>query len=203
MENIHHELNMRNLHILIILFPFFISSCATSPYLVDYEPINIFLKSENISNKEYYILRNKENNIQTLRIFNRGKGKKHVVYPNEIDYTSTLFEQKYWNKLFHSYSKDTIQKYWKEEDLPGFKFINENRIELFNYNFLIRYPKIEKVIVISEPIYYHNKKYILFLYSIDVIANSSKPQIVVVMKRDKRKWILVEKIGDYNCSGCL
>ena len=194
---------MKHLKKTLILISFFIYSCASSPYLDNYEPIKIFLNAQNISIKEKYILRTKESNRQTLRIFNRGKGKEHLVYPNETDYTSTLFKQKHWKKLFNSYSKDTIQKYWKEEDLPGYKFINENRVELFNYNFLIKYPRLEEVIVISEPIYYQNKKYIMFLYSIDVIANSSKPQIVVVMKKEKGKWIIVEKIGDYSCSGCL
>lgn len=194
---------MKHLKKILILISFFICSCASTQYLDNYEPINIFLKSQNISKKENYILRSKESNTQTLRIFNRGKGKEHVVYPSETDYTSKLFNEKKWEKMYRNYSKDTIQKYWKNEDIPEYKFINENRVELFNYNFLIKYPKLEKVIVLSEPIYYYNKKYILFLYSIDVIANSSKPQIVVVMKNENGKWIVVEKIGDYSCSGCL
>ena len=194
---------MKHLKKILILISFFICSCASTQYLDNYEPINIFLKSQNISEKENYILRSKESNTQTLRIFNRGKGKEHVVYPSETDYTSKLFNEKKWKKMYRNYSKDTIQKYWKNEDIPEYKFINENRVELFNYNFLIKYPKLEKVIVLSEPIYYYNKKYILFLYSIDVIANSSKPQIVVVMKNENGKWIVVEKIGDYSCSGCL
>lgn len=194
---------MKHLKKILILISFFICSCASTQYLDNYEPINIFLKSQNISKKENYILRSKESNTQTLRIFNRGKGKEHVVYPSETDYTSKLFNEKKWKKMYRNYSKDTIQKYWKNEDIPEYKFINENRVELFNYNFLIKYPKLEKVIVLSEPIYYYNKKYILFLYSIDVIANSSKPQIVVVMKNENGKWIVVEKIGDYSCSGCL
>jgi hypothetical protein len=194
---------MKHLIKTIILIPFFICSCASTQYLDNYEPINKFLKSQNISEKENYILRIKESNTQTLRIFNRGKGPEHVVNPNEMDYTIKLFNEKEWKKMYRNYSKDTIQKYWKKEDIPEYKFINENRVELFNYNFLIKYPKLEKVIVLSEPIYYHNKKYIMFLYSIDEIANSSKPQIVVVMKKENEKWIVVEKIGDYSCSGCL
>lgn len=194
---------MKHLKKTIILIPFLIYSCASTRYLDNYEPLNIFLKSQNISEKEKYILRSKESNTQTLRIFNRGKGKEHVVYPSETDYTSKLFDQKKWRKMYRNYAKDTIQKYWKNEDVPEYKFINENRVELFNCNFLTKYPKIEKIIVLSEPIYYHNKKYIMFLYGIDVTANNSKPQIVVVMKKENEKWIVVEKIGDYSCSGCL
>ncbi|MFH7000405.1 hypothetical protein ACHRVZ_21010 [Flavobacterium sp. FlaQc-57] len=148
----------------------------------------------------------KENNNQALRIFNRGEGAKHNVYPNVKDYTSDLFNEKDWRKLYSKYSTDTINKYWKNEDFPTYKFVEGNRRQLFTNVFYEKYPllkDVENVIVLSEPMYYKNKKYIMFLFAIDNYVYSSKPQIVVIMKREGNKWVLVEKIGDYSCSGCL
>ncbi|MEO8239451.1 MAG: hypothetical protein ABI793_01795 [Flavobacterium sp.] len=188
-----------------IVFLFFFLSCA-SQNLKSNEPINTFLKLENISSKKNYILRVKERNDQALRIFNRGEGAKHILYPNKIDYTSKLFSEKHWKKIYSKYSNDTIKKYWKNEDFPEYKFVEGNREELFTHVFSEKYPdlkNVENVIVLSEPIYYHNKRFIMFFYHIDNYLYSSKPQIVVVMKREGNKWVLVERIGDYSCSGCL
>ncbi|MEO8535588.1 MAG: hypothetical protein ABI441_17665 [Flavobacterium sp.] len=189
----------------LLLIPFTFLSCA-SPYFKSYEPINVFLKLENISSEKNYILRIKESNLQTLRIFNRGEGAKHIVYPNKTDYTSKLFSEKHWGKLYSKYSNDTIQKYWKNEDFSDYKFVEGNRKELFTHIFSKKHPdfkSVENVIILSEPIYYHNKRYIMFFYHIDNYLYSNNPQIVVVMRRDKNKWIVVDRIGDYSCSGCL
>ncbi|MEP6929495.1 MAG: hypothetical protein ABI850_05760 [Flavobacterium sp.] len=189
----------------LLLIPFTFLSCA-SPYFKSYEPINVFLKLENISSEKNYILRIKESNLQTLRIFNRGEGAKHIVYPNKTDYTSKLFSEKHWGKLYSKYSNDTIKKYWKNEDFPEYKFVEGNRKELFTHIFSKKHPdfkSVENVIILSEPIYYHNKRYIMFFYHIDNYLYSNNPQIVVVMRRDKNKWIVVDRIGDYSCSGCL
>lgn len=188
--------------IVFIIVTFCILSCSSS-YLKNYKPIITFLELEKTTNKKQYILRIKESNSQTFRIFNRGEGAEHIVYPNEIDYTSKLFNGKYWKKLYTEYSQDTIKKLWKDEDFIGYKFIEGNRKQLFGRDFLKKYPDVEDVIILSEPIYYHNKKYIMFFYNIDNYLYSSSPQIVVVMKKEKNKWVLVEKIGDYSCSGCL
>ncbi|KUJ60271.1 hypothetical protein AR687_19195 [Flavobacteriaceae bacterium CRH] len=191
--------------IILILFLFFFLSCA-SPYLKSYEPVNTFLELENVSSKKNYILRVKESNNQTLRIFNRGEGSKHKVYPNKTDYTSELFNEKHWRKLYLKYANDTIKKYWKNEDFPKYRFVEGKREQLFTYTFSKKYPDlkdVENVVVLSEPIYYYNKRYVMFFYHIDDYLFSGNPQIVVVMKREGNKWILVEKIGDYSCSGCL
>lgn len=191
--------------VLYLICPFFFFSCA-SPYLKSYEPVNTFLEMENISKEKNYILRTKERNWQTLRIFNRGEGAKHVVHPNETNYNSKFFNEKQWKKLYSTYSKDTVTEHWKNRDFPGYKFVEGERRQLFTHTFSKKYPDlkdVEYVIVLSEPIYYYNRKYIMFLFAIDNYLYSSKPQIVVVMRKEGNKWVLVEKIGDYACSGCM
>jgi hypothetical protein len=187
----------------IILLLFFLSiSCVNAQYLKSYEPINAFLKSEKINNETKYILRIKESNLQTLRIFNRGEGVEHVIYRDEIDLTSSYFTEKHWKKFYSKYAKDTLKKYWKNEDFPDYKFVEGNRNILFQEKFLNENPTIQDVIILSEPLYYRNK-YVIFFFHVDNFMFSSKPQIIVIMKKEKNKWVVVEKVSDYSCSGCL
>ncbi|SHM79219.1 hypothetical protein [Flavobacterium saccharophilum] len=193
---------MKKLKNILILIPMISISCS-SPYLTSYEPINDFLELEKKNGNVHYILKAKENNNQVLRIFNRGEESEHIVYSNEIDHTSKLFNEKQWKKLYKKYSQDTIKKYWKAEDFPGYELIEGSRSLLFSSKFSNQYPNVENVIILSEPLYYNNRKYIMFFYHIDNNNFVGDTQMAVVMRKENKKWIVVEKIGDYNCSGCL
>jgi len=186
------------LQVILLLFIY----CINAQNVENYESINDFLKSEKINLQTKYILRSKESNLQTLRIFNRGEGPDHIVYQDEIDLTSDYFNEKHWKKLYSTNAKDTGKKYWKNDDFPEYKFVEGNRNMLFKETFLQQNPDIKDVIVLSEPLHYKNK-YIIFFFHIDNYMFSSKPQMIVIMKKEKNKWIVVEKVSDYNCSGCL
>lgn len=192
---------MKKLRRIVFVIPFFMLSCA-APYLKNYEPINVFFKSEKLDSNKRFILKIKESNSQTLRIFNRGEGSEHIISKSDIDYSSKLFVLKHWKRIYNKYAQDSIKKYWKKEDFPEYEFIEEDRRMLFSNVFLEKHPDIHEIIILSEPIYYWNNKYIMFYYSVDDYLNSSTVPIVVVMKKEKQKWIVVEKIGDYGCSGC-
>lgn len=101
--------------------------------------------------------------------------------------------------MYEQYSQDTSKKYWKKEDFPGYDFVLEKGTGLtLKYDIAIRYlnTKIENVIVISEPIYYMEKKYIMFYFEIASFAGSSQPK-VVIMTKQKEKWVVVRVMGDY------
>jgi hypothetical protein len=173
---------MTQLKKIFILFLFaIISSCASKKYIENYEPINVFLETQKIDkNKKIILQRDKVNNAQTLRLFNRGEGIEHVIDPiDKIDYTGGLFVEKHWKKMYNTYINDTIPKYWKKEDFSSYNFILENNI-----------------IQISEPMYYMNKKYIIFYYNYASFVGDTKPQ-VVIMTKENGKWVVVRIIGDY------
>ena len=100
--------------------------------------------------------------------------------------------------MYKIYANDTIKKYWKKEDFPNFSIILENEKGLLNEDFYNRYinTRINEIIVISEPMYYMNKKYIMFYYE-RTNFDSSRSSQVVIMKKEKDKWIIVKTIGDY------
>ena len=175
-------------------------SCASSPYLKTYEPINVFLETQKLDKNRKYILQsNKEENIQALRIFNGGEGIVHELDPiDSIDYTDGLYVKKHWEKMYKKYLNDTIKKHWKKEDFPNFNFALEKGTGLVDNYILTTYMHtgIHEIIIISEPIYYMNKKYIMFYFN-KVYFEGSSSSKVVIMKKDKGSWVIVRVMGDY------
>lgn len=190
---------MKQLKKLFIIIPFFILSCASSQYIENYEPINVFLETKKIDKNKKHILQvDKAPNKQALRIFISGEGAERILDPtNPIDYTDGLFVEKHWKKMYKQYAQDTLKKYWKKEDFPQYDFILEDGKGLFKYDFLMRYigTGLDEAILISEPMYYMNKKYIMFYYA-EVLTGGGKSW-TVIMKKEKENWIIVRLIGDY------
>jgi len=193
---------MRQLKNIIILFLLtLISSCASKKHIEDYESINAFLKTQKIDKTKKIILQSdKIKNIQTLRLFNGGEGIEHVIDPiDKIDYTEGLFKKRHWEKMYNTYINDTIPKYWKKEDFPQYNFILEKGTGLvFKQDFLLKYMNsgINEILGISEPIYYMNKKYVMFCFEIASFEGGGNPQLIV-MKKENDKWVVVKIIGDY------
>ena len=107
---------MKKLKKIIVIIPLFLYSCASSPHLKTYEPINVFLETQKLDKGSKYILQcDKEQNKQALRIFNGAEGIVHELDPiDSIDYTDGLYIKKHWEKMYKKYSNDTIKKYWKK-----------------------------------------------------------------------------------------
>lgn len=193
---------MKQLKKIFLLIPFFILSCTSAQYVENYEPINVFLSTQKLINPSKYILQaDKEINKQALRIFNGSEGVEHVIDPKDPTnyYTGGLFVEKYWQKMYNQYANDTLKKYWKKEDFPKFDFILEKGTGLIlKESFLRKYidTDIHEMIIISEPMYYMNKKYIIFYYAKVSFESSGIPR-VIVMKKEQNKWVVDRIIADY------
>jgi len=191
---------MKQLTIIFVTIPFFILSCASAQYIENYEPINVFLETQKIDkNKKHILQADKGKNSQALRIFNGSEGAEHIIDQTDpIDYTNGLFVEKHWKKMYKRYAQDTIKKYWKKEDFPKYDFILEDGKGLFKYDFMLRYigSGIEEAIIISEPMYYMNRKYIMFYYA-EVFSTGGGNYSTIVMKKEKEKWVIVRKIANY------
>ncbi|MBB4800001.1 hypothetical protein HNP37_000040 [Flavobacterium nitrogenifigens] len=186
---------------IFLVIPFFLLSCSSNLYVENYDPINKFLDTQNLNKNKVYILQSdKELNKQALRIFNGGEGSEHTInLTDPTDYTYGLFVEKYWKKMYTDYAGDTLKKYWKKEDFPNYNFILEKGTGLtLKESFLKKYKnsKINEMIILSEPMYYHNKKYIMFYY-LKIYFESSGTSQVVIMKKNKNKWEVAKIVGDY------
>jgi hypothetical protein len=192
---------MKYLKKIIVIIPLFLYSCTSTQYLKNYEPINVFLETQKLDKNRKYILQsNKEENNQALRVFNGNDGLEHLIdSANPIDYTGGLFVEKHWKKMHKSYSNESIKKYWKKEDFPNFNFALEKGKGLaLSYSIAVKYMNsgIHEIIIISEPMFYMNKKYILFYFN-KVSFEGSSSSKVVIMKKEKDSWVIVRVIGDY------
>lgn len=192
---------MKYLKKIFLIIPFLFISCSSRLYVENYDPINAFLDTQNLDKRKEYVLQSdKELNLQALRIFNGGEGNQHITYPTDsIDYTDGLFVEKHWKKMYKEYAGDTIKKYWKKEDFPHYNFILEKGTGLtLKESFLRKYKdsRINEMIILSEPMHYRNKKYIIFYY-LKIYFESSGTSQVVIMKKNKNKWEVVKIVGDY------
>jgi hypothetical protein len=188
---------MKQLKKIWILVPFFIFSCARSPYIKNYEPIKVFLESSKMDKNKFYILqRDKISNIEPLRIFNGDIGPNHTL---PIEKAHELFNSKHWKKLYKTYAHDTVKKYWRKEDFPEYNFALENSKLLFSSAYYDKYPNgfgHDELIFLSEPLYYWKKKYIIFSYHKGYLYGGSSTQLVI-MKKEKNKWVFFGVLRDY------
>ncbi|MEG2100479.1 MAG: hypothetical protein RRY99_03115 [Flavobacterium sp.] len=192
---------MKQFNKLFVIFAFFTLSCASAQEIENYKAINVFLETQKIDKSKKHILQaNKALNREALRIFNGDEGPDHIVdEKNPIDYTDGLFVEEHWKKMYEEYAHDTIKRYWKKEDFPGYNFILENDAGSFKYDFMIKYIDTGlqyEAIVISEPMYYMNRKYIMFYYG-KASAGGGGKYSTVIMEKQKEKWVVVRVIGDY------
>lgn len=172
---------------LIIIF---LTSCA-SPYVKSYEPINDFIESERKNkSKLEIIIKEKINTKEALRIFNSMEGPDHIIDPSDIDPTNDLFVNRHWKKMYKKYSNLKTED-WKQEDFDKKNFIVVSIKDLEKNE--IYKNQIPNIIYLSEPMYYHNRKYIIFYYS----AFYSKLKGIIIMKKVKGKWVFFKNIGDY------
>ena len=183
-----------------VIIPFFLLSCASAQYVESYESINVFLETQKIFKGRKYILQaDKASNKLALRIFNGGEGSDHVGEPNvPIDYRDGLFVEKHWKKMYQEYANDTLKKYWKKEDFPGYDFILEDGKGLFKYDFMNKYigTGLDEAIIISEPMYYMDRKYVMFYFA-EAYSTGGGNYSTVIMKKENDKWVVVKVIGDY------
>ncbi len=191
---------MKQLKKIFVTIPLLIVSCTSVKYIENYEPINVFLETQKIDKNKKHILQvDKASNKQALRIFNSGEGAEHIIDQTDlIDYTNGLFIEKHWKKMYKKYAQDTIKKYWKKEDFPEYDFILEDGKGLFKYDFMKRYygTGLDDAVIISEPMYYMNRKYIMFYYS-KAYSTGGGNSSTVIMKKEKENWVIVRIVGDY------
>ena len=83
--------------------------------------------------------------------------------------------------------------------IPNFNFALEKGTGLgLSYSIAEKYMNtgIHEIIIISEPMYYMNKKYIMFYFN-KVYFEGSSSSKVVIMKKVRGNWVIVRVMGDY------
>lgn len=149
-------------------------------------------------NKEIILIQEKSSFKNALYIF---KGLNSLERKKAFSYGgSKLCDSITYNQLMHDYADDTIEKHWVKNDFQkiDFKIItrkNDSVIKYFRH--LNKLGQGDKLFVysLSKPYFFKNKKYVFF--SIDKGSNMTSSPIynqVVILKKEKGKWIVVEKV---------
>ncbi|WP_158730375.1 MULTISPECIES: hypothetical protein [unclassified Flavobacterium] len=186
---------MKHLKQFMLLFVFVFLSCKGLKSSKQYEPIKTYLISQQL-NKTYILQQEKISNKQVLRIFNGSEGLNHVLPQTD---THAYFNLKHWKKMYLEYKNDTLPQEWKKSDFNDFKFLYESKKALFGEAFTQKIAMgtgNKEIIFLSEPLYYWNKKYVLFYYQKAFLFGGGSARIVI-MKREKNHWKVEKEIGDY------
>lgn len=170
--------------ILIQLF-FLLASCSSSKNCM-YEYL-----SENIKKNDFndYILCKENKNDRTLRIYS----DIDIITNKNASETYKVEDYKY---LENKIKKDTIQKYWDVKDNISSKF--DTIISLRDKNWIDYKSKKANAKVyyhiISKPVFIKNRKIAIFYYKVFLDKRTRLEEVVIVMKKVKGKWILLEKV---------
>ena len=198
---------MKNTFTCLFIVILLISSCSSVKEKLS--PINTYFKSKLDNNVVVIVIENKINNNYTIDLF-----KKRSITPinantieNSIVLKTLLFEEEYWskmNKKYRNQNTDEIwlkNRLWSQNDFIDIKIkfiIEENFPKPYVYNeFMNDNMAKASVFSFSEPIFYKNKKYVLFAKAETTTKKQFIiPNYIVVMKKEKGKWIVIQEIMD-------
>lgn len=161
------------------------------------EAINDYFKTiVKDSNRVVFIAQEKLNSNLTLEIFKQNFIQA-IDLKGNIEPDTHLFNEKDWKKFKKQNQDPPIQdnriwdthKYWGKNDFSHSQLIFESMNTKTGIELIIeKYDKSDVCIYsFSEPMYYLNKKYLIFTNLKICISGGSK--FVVVMKKIKGKWI--------------
>jgi hypothetical protein len=152
------------------------------------------------STQVIYVAKEKISNNETLNILN----KKDIILI-DIDGNGngdpTFIKEKDFKTLQNTYNNNCksgiliwcTDKYWLQEDFKNHKVVletvnTEKRIQAINE----KYNNYELMVYsFSEPIYYQNKKYLIF--TVNISSYFSSKTYTAIMKKNKSKWIMTHK----------
>lgn len=193
---------MKNTFACIFILLLLISSCSSVKE--NLSPISTYLKSKH--NNNVIVIENKINNNYTIDFFK----KRSIVQinANTIENSfvlKTLYEEKCWSKMNENYRNPSTNEVWlknilwSQNDFIGIKikFVNEEIFpKPYVYNEYMTDKQAEiSVFSFSEPIFYKNKKYMLFAKGETTTKKQFiKPNSIVVMKKEKGKWTVIQEI---------
>lgn len=205
-----NKFDMKNTFAFLFILISIISSCSSTK--VKFSPINTYLNSKLVNNEVVIVVENKINNNYTIDLLKERSiiSLDGNTLENSIAEKSTLYVEKYWLKMNKKYRNQNTEgiwlknRLWSKNDFIDFKikFIKEENFpKPYVYNEYMA-DKMTEVIVFSfsEPLFYKNKKYVLFAKGETTTKKQFiYPNSIVVMKKENGKWIVIQEItnGDY------
>ncbi len=180
--------------VLIVIITFGIISCSSNQVIENY----MLEEIRTNENKEMILLQEKTPFKKALYIF---KGLNSLERKNTFSYGgSKLCDSITYTELTKKYADETILKDWVKNDFQKIDFrmiTNKNDSIMKYFRHLNKSGQNKEIFVysISKPYFFKNKKYVFF--SMNKGSNMTTSPIynqVVILKKEKGKWIVVEKV---------
>ncbi|MDL2142455.1 hypothetical protein QQY79_07975 [Flavobacterium tructae] len=194
----------------ISLFIVILSIYSCSSVKESLSPVNVYLSSKFNDNDTIIVIENKINNNFAIDFLKRSSILR--VDNNAIEGStglkSPLYKEEYWDVMNRKYRNKITDEIWLKSELWDrkdfrnikIKFVREDAFpKPYVYNEYMTTKKRElSVFSFSEPIFYKNSKYVIFAKSeTSTKKQFIEPNSIVIMKKEKGKWIVVKEIGDY------
>lgn len=183
---------------------FLISSCSATKdkYVALNDYFETVIKDKN---KEVIIAKEKINSNFTIDMLKLNEIQA-IDPAGNITADAELYKEEDWERLKNEYQNTLIKgirywdsnEYWAKNDFRHKKIVFENMNTKKGIEPIIeKYDKPDICVYsFSEPIYYQNKKYIIFT-TFEVCIAGGYP-FLVIMKKIKGKWILTHKAYNSN-----
>ncbi|WP_269240758.1 hypothetical protein [Flavobacterium limnophilum] len=174
------------------------------------EAINSYLDTTLKEKSEKIIItKEKINTNETIRMFlcdeynpflckyKVWENRENVLLYNEEDFIK--MKKEYQDTISDNKEKWLTNSYWKPENFKNKHITFEPFEDVFVKLERSLFPKEQQTMIysFSEPIYYKNKKYLLFSVTVGSTNFAHFQNSVVVMKKLKEQWVLEVEIGDY------
>lgn len=171
-----------------------------------YEALNAYFETIiKDTTQTVYVAKEKINSNETLKIFGLndimiidrfGNGKGDTKLYNKKDFEK--MEKKYKNKCISGKLIWCSDNYWSKEDFRYKKVVLESMNTIKGIEPIMdKYNDLGiKVYSLSDPIYYQNKKHIVFTVHRSYLAGASI--VIIIMKKIKGKWIVTYKAQNPN-----
>lgn len=190
--------------ILILLYIITVSNNVFSQTDKDkFNALNDYLETvEEFSTKKIMIIRDKVSPNRTIFILKTdyiqaidslGKIKPIKDFYNKKDWET--MKRTYENKVLPEKNKAFVNKYWKENDFRkkniAFVDIPSGSWENAFLQYMDMDSSLHSVYAFSSPIYYRNKKYLIFtFFKSNIYDGHSSSEYIVIMKKKQNKWII-------------
>lgn len=183
---------------------FLISGCSATKD--KYDALNNYVETVvKDKNKTVIIAKEKINSNYTIEMLKLNEIQAIDTLGN-ITTDSTFFNEENWEKLKNEYQNNLIKgiRYWDNNEFWTINDFKHKKIVFENMNtktgiepIIEKYDKSDLCVYsFSEPIYYQNKKYIVFFTTKICIAGGNP--FIVIMEKINNKWILTHKAYNSN-----
>jgi hypothetical protein len=192
--------------VILLSITFFSNTLSAQTTSEKYKALNDYLETIiKDTTQIMFVAKEKINSNETLNTF----GLNHMVIVDSAENgigKGTLFNKKDFAKMKKEYKNKCVagkriwcnDEYWTKDNFRykkvAFESMNTNKeIELI----IEKYNKVDiKVYGFSEPIYYQNKKYIVFTMHTSYMAGASTR--IIIMEKIKSKWIMTHEGSNPN-----